>query len=302
MNCTVRLVCVCLLSAGAFSLSAQDEGAIVKRERIDKNKNIFLNVGGSETLGKNIGDYSTGFIVEAGFLKRLNRVLSVGPSISYQSFSYDPEVTTAKGGGAYIGTGDPNDWATKYALPNLSYDYGYVLSLEGGDLSLTSLAVNLKLNFIPVKDNTVVSLYGFVKPFVSISSRKEVRGSDARYTYGIYEDDNNTTTTADDYLYAGDDTWYPDNVTSKWGPEGYDALKKETKVTGGVFIGPGVEFLPGKSFSFFLQAAFGYTFPVSYVSTESYAKTVNAYVDEKFPMVNKGFSSVNVQIGASYNF
>jgi len=304
MNHKARLVCACLFSAGAFSLSAQDEGAIVKRERIDKNKNIFLNIGGSQTLGKNIGDYSTGFIAEVGFLKRLNRVLSIGPSVMYQSFKYDPEVTSVKNGNAYIGTGDPNDWRTKYAFPALSYDYGYVLDLTGGDLSLTSLAVNVKLNFVPIKDNTVISVYGFVKPFVSVSSRKEVHGSDTRYTYETFEDDNNTASTQDDILYydQGDDTWYPDGFTSKWGPESYNALKSETKVTGGVLIGPGIELMPAKSFSFFLQAAFGYTFPVSYVSTQSYDKTVTAYTNEKFPMVNKGFPSVSVQLGASYNF
>jgi len=304
MKNTLSLVCTCLMMVCVLSLSAQDEGAIVKRERIDKNKGIFLNFGPSFTLGKNIGDYSTGFNIELGFLKRLNRVLSVGPSVSYQSFMYDPEVTTAKSGDAYIGTGDPNGWRTKYAFPSLSYDYGYVLNLEGGDLSLTSLAVNIKLNFIPVKDNTKVSAYGFVKPFVSISSRKAVNGSDARYTYETFEDDNNTATTQDDILYydQGDNTWYPDGYTGKWGPESYDALKSETKVTGGVFIGPGVEVMPTKSFSFFLQAAFGYTFPVSFISTQSYDKTVTAYSNEKFPMVNKGFPSINVQLGASYNF
>ncbi|SHG51561.1 hypothetical protein SAMN04488109_0616 [Chryseolinea serpens] len=304
MNHASRFVCTCLLAGCALSLSAQDEGAIVKRERIDKSKGIFLNFGPSFTLGKNIGDYSTGFNVELGFLKRLNRVLSVGPSVSYQSFMYDPEVTTAKSGDAYIGNGDPNGWRTKYAFPSLSYDYGYVLNLEGGDLSLTSLSVNVKLNFIPVKDNTKISAYGFVKPFVSISSRKAVHGSDKRYTYEIYEDNQNTASTADDILYynLGDNTWYPDGYNSKWGPENYDALKSETKVTGGVFIGPGIEVMPTKSFSFFLQAAFGYTFPVSFVSTQSYAKTTTAYGDEKFPMVNKGFPSINVQLGASYNF
>ena len=73
------------------SLLAQDEGAIEKRERIARNKGVFLNLGPSFTLGKNIGDYSTGFNFEAGYLKRVNRVLSVGPSISYMSFKYDPE-------------------------------------------------------------------------------------------------------------------------------------------------------------------------------------------------------------------
>lgn len=307
MNHALRLVCTCLLAGCALSLSAQDEGAIVKRERIDKSKGLFLGIGPSFTFGKNIGDYSVGYNIELGFLKRLNRVLSIGPSVSYQSFKYDPSVTNPKditGDALYKGSGDPNDWRTKYAFPSLTYGYGYLLNLEGGDLSLGSLAVNIKLNFIPVKDNTKVSVYGFVKPFVSIASRKAVHGSDARYTYETFEDDNNTATTADDILYynQGDDTYYPDGFTSKWGPENYDALKSETKVTGGVFLGPGVEVMPTKSFSFFLQAAIGYTFPVSYVSTQAYNKTVTDYAKDEFPIVNKGFPSLNIQVGASYNF
>ncbi|MBL0743564.1 hypothetical protein [Chryseolinea lacunae] len=304
MKYSTRLVCAIFLVMTGFSVMAQDEGAIVKRERIDKSKGIFLGLGPSFTFGKNIGDYKNGINAEIGFLKRLNRIFSVGPSVSYVNFKYDPEVTSLKSGNAYIGSGDPNDWRTKYGLPSLNYQYGYVLNLEGGDLSLISLAVNLKLNFIPVKDDTKFSVYGFAKPFISIASRKEVKGSDARYTYETYEDTGGTQSTADDYLYYNqdDDTWYPDGYESNWGPSDYEALKSETKVTGGIFIGPGIEIMPAKSFSFYLQAALGYTFPVSYVSTAAYDKTVTSYVNEKFPMVTKGFPSVNVQVGASYNF
>ena len=87
-------------------LRAQDEGTIVKRERIERSSNIFVSGGPSFTLGKNIGDYSTGFSIDAGYQKRLNRVLSIGPSFSYLSFKYDPEVTNINGS-AYLGVGDP---------------------------------------------------------------------------------------------------------------------------------------------------------------------------------------------------
>ncbi|HEY9044925.1 MAG TPA: hypothetical protein VIN08_03480 [Ohtaekwangia sp.] len=296
---TLAGLCLAFLTA-----SAQDEGTIVKKERIDKSKGIFLGIGPSFTFGKNIGDYKTGFNAELGFMKRVNRVLSIGPSISYVSFQYDPEVTTAKSGNAYVGTGDPNDWATKYDFSNLSYYYGYVLELEGGDLSLTSLAVNIKLNLVPVKDNSIFSAYVFAKPFVTVAERKEVSGSGERYTYEIYEDDNNTATTNDDILHYNLDNGqlYADGYKETWGADTYDALKKDTQVTGGIFIGPGVEFMPAKKFSFYLQAAIGYTFPVTFVSTESYEKTIDSYVNEKFPMVKKGFPSLNIQVGASFNF
>lgn len=285
------------------ALSAQDEGVITKRERIERDNSIFLNFGPSFTLGKNIGDYSVGFSVEAGFQKRLNRILSIGPSISYMSFEYDPEVTNVNRS-AYVGTGDPNNWKTKYGFQSLSYDYGYLLTLSGGNLSLTSLVLNLKLDFIPIKDNSKISIYGFAKPFVSVASRGEVTGSDVRYTYEIYEDDNNTVDENDDLLHYNldDGEFYEDGFTSKWGPDQYEALKSKTAITGGIFVGPGIELFPAKPFSFFLQAAFGYTFPVSYVSTESYDTTIESYVDENFPMTKKGFPSVNIQFGGSFNF
>ena len=298
-----------LLMACSFLVTAQDEGTIVKRERIDKSSNIFISGGPSFTLGKNIGDYSTGFSVEVGYQKRLNRVLSIGPSVSYLSFKYDPEVTNINGS-AYLGIGDPVGWGTKYDLPDLEYDYGYVLSLEGGDLNLISHALNLKLNFVPIKDNTKVSVYGFAKPFISYAMRGAVNGEDFRYTYGIYEDINGTITpTTDDVLYLGDEEWYPDliyndvsNKNNEWGPAEFEALEESNEITGGIFIGPGIEIMPTKSLSIFLQAAFGYTFPVTYISTEAYEPTIEDYVKDEFPMVKKGFPSVNIQFGLSFNF
>jgi hypothetical protein len=292
----------CLLLS-VYALMAQEEGVIKKRERIDRSKGLFIGLGPSFTLGKNIGDYSVGFNVEAGFQKRLNRVLSIGPSVSFLQFNYDPEITTEKGG-AYVGSGDPNGWRTKYNLPNLTYDYGYVLNLEGGDLSLISLALNLKFNFVPIRDNSIISVYGFAKPFVTLVSRKEVNGSDVRYTYETFEDDQGTATEDDDFLYynQGDDTWYEDGYTSTWGPDDYEALKSDTEITGGIFIGPGIEIMPAKAVSFYAQAAFGYTFPLTYVSTQSYEPSIASYVDDEFPMTKKGFPSVNLQFGVSFNF
>jgi hypothetical protein len=296
-----------IITAFAFLIStplfAQDEGTIEKRERITKSSGLFLNFGPSFTLGKNIGDYSTGFSFEGGFMKRVNRVLSIGPSLSYLSFKYDPEATTANGGGAYVDFGDPNDWATKYDIPGLEYDYGYVLTLEGGDITVTSLAFNIKLNLIPVRDESKFSIYVFAKPFIASATRTEVSGSDERYTYEIYEDDNGTATINDDYLYAGDEgEYYSDGTTSTWGADSYEALAEETSFTGGIFLGPGIEISPAKSVSVFAQASFGYTLPISMVSTKSYEPTVDSYIDEEFPMVKKGFPSVNLQLGVSFNF
>lgn len=273
------------LSVSVFAF-AQDEGAIVKKDRIDFNKGIFLSVGPSFTLDKDIGDYSIGFNVEAGFLKRVNRVLSIGPSISLIRFNYDADETEKSLGDAYVGyIDDPN---------NPNYWEGYVITLEGGDITLTSLALNLKLNFVPIRDNTVVSVYGFIKPFVSMASRSEVNGESYYYT----------TTDPD-----GLNDWVqvtPDDEPITWGPDDYEALESESKVTGGVFLGPGLEFIPAKRVSISLQVSFGYTFPISFISTkqykDKYENSLEAYFHDEFPIVKKGFPSVNAQLGISINF
>jgi hypothetical protein len=299
-----KIICLSALVLTLISpLCAQDEGTIEKRERIARDHNLFFDFGPSLTLGKNIGDYSAGFSFELGYLKRLNRVLSIGPSISYVSFEYDPAVTSEQGGDLYIGVGDPNGWNAKYGL-NEQFTYGYLLELEGGDVSITSVAFNVKLNLVPVKDNSKLSVYAFAKPFVAVASRTEVRGSDTQYFYEAFEDDNGTPDYGDDdllYYNLGDEEIYA-HGTSEWGPESYEALKSGSEVTGGIFIGPGVELFPARKFSAFLQASFGYTAPITFVSTSSYDNTIEDYIDKEFPMVKRGFPSVNIQFGASFNF
>lgn len=292
-----------------FSVHAQDEGTIVKRERIERSQNLFLSVGPSFTFGENIGDYSTGVNIELGYMKRVNRVLSVGPSFSFIQFAYDPAKTKAEtAADLYVGQSDDvADWHARYdglGLPaNQSWQVGRLLQLEGGDISLYSLVLNLKANFVPITDRRKFSVYAFAKPFVSLSKREAVSGTGTLYVYEAYEDEGEEIL----YYDTDDDTWYeaPSSVAvDKWGPsDQFPALKEETKVTGGIFIGPGLEFMPAKKISFYMQAAIGYTFPISYVSTESYPKTIkDAYFNDEFPIVEKGFPSLNLQFGVSYNF
>ena len=88
-----RIVCFGFLLLSAYAVTAQDEGVITKRERIDRSKSIFIGRGGSFTLGENIGDYSVGFNIEAGFVKRMNRVSFDWTFDFISEFDYDPEAT-----------------------------------------------------------------------------------------------------------------------------------------------------------------------------------------------------------------
>jgi hypothetical protein len=289
-----RIVCFGFLLLNTYAITAQDEGVITKRERIDRSKSIFIGFGPSFTLGENIGDYSVGFNIEAGFVKRMNRVFSIGPSLSYLSFKYDPEETGFNNvfiGGPYQDT------------QGNQYHEGLYFDLQGGTLSLISLALNLKLNFIPVKDDTKISVYGFAKPFLTSATREAVTGEGTYLiNYGDIESEADWDYVEDFDWSAGADDFY--------GYQPSDDLGKQTQITGGIFIGPGIEFFPAGKVSGFFQASIGYTFPVSYISTKAYENSENYGNDldvfleqiEDYPLTEEGFPSVNLQFGVSYNF
>lgn len=287
----------------SLALQAQDEGTIVKRDRIARDKNIFLGLGPSFTLGKNIGDYSAGFSLELGFTKRVNRIFSVGPSLSFVQFDYDPAVTEVGNKNTFIGGPYLDQSVGAYYYEGLYFD------LKGGDISLISLTANLKLNAVPIKDNTKFSFYVFAKPFIAYSMRSEVTGTAYYLTnYGDIEDSDEWADGIEDVF-----EW---KAGSPYVKQTYDVdvsqdMKEENKVTGGIFIGPGIELFPAKPFTAFFQVAVGYTLPITYVSTEYYNKEgsqndlstmVTSGDIEKYPMLKKGFPSIGVQFGVSYNF
>ncbi len=244
---------------------AQDEGAVVKKERIQLDKGIFLGGGVSIAAGSNLGDYSSGINFEGGYMVRLNRVVSVGGSVSYLRFNYDASVLKN-------GVTSP-DWY--YDTQTASSNDGYYLTLTGGDVSIISLAANFKFNFVPVKDNSVVSVYGFAKPFIGSASLSGVSG------LAEYHDTNGN----------------PDPTLNRTG-----SFASKSSITGGIYLGPGVEINPAKSISFFAQASFGYTFPIDIVSTRSYGNDYNTdLANPDFPTKSLGFTSINFAAGISFN-
>ena len=261
---------------GAFALLssivfAQIETQAVAQDRLKYDKFIYIGGGGSFPFGSNIGDYSIGANLQAGFGKRLNKVISIGGGIEFTAFLYDPEVSSNPEQGNDIFFND-------------TFDEAYVVTLEGGDLSLISLSFDLKFNLIPVYDNTKISVYGFARPFLTFATKTEVSGAADYYIYN----------------YDVEDWEYIDFV--EWGADDYPVLAEESTVTGGIFIGPGIEFLPSKKVSIYAQASFGYTFPIPFVSTSAYPPSFDGYFDENFPIVKEGFPSLNIQLGVNINF
>jgi len=280
MKKTILFLTIFSVASYAFG---QDEGNVVVKERFERDKSIFLSLGPAFTLGKNLGDYSTGFNVELGYLKRINRVLSVGPSVSYLSFAYDASKTQKN----------------YYDQPD---DVAIELSFSGGNVSLLSLGANIKLNFVPVSDNTVFSVYGIATPFVAMATKSEMTGTAFLYQdngSGVYNKPKQPISSV---------AFSKDNVPG---------FKKDTNITGGVTIGLGFEVHPAQKVSFFGQVGFSYTLPVNYIATSSFVTNSLQYQDangkiyydeatsldqETFPIVKKGFSAANLKIGIAYNF
>lgn len=287
-----------LIICSSLTVAAQDEGVINKRERIGRDAGIFLSFGPSFTFGKNIGDYSTGFNMEGGFLKRLNRVVSIGPSVSYLSFKYDPEKT-----------GYNNIFASEEFYDSefqTNYFNAILIDFNGGDMTLVSAACNLKFNIIPITDNTKFSVYGFAKPFITFANRKAVKG--VATIFSVYDEDYDDFYSEEEIIngasFATEVPWEANDPTwADYGINISEALEKDSRVTGGIFVGPGVEFMPAGKVTVFAQAAFGYTFPVSFVSTDSYYEEGSFdELTEEYPIEKEGFPSLNVQVGLSFNF
>lgn len=264
-----------------ITTQAQNEGSAVAMDRFERNNSLFLSAGPAFTLGKNLGDYSNGFSLEVGYLKRINRLLSIGPAISYNKFKYDKNKTHPY-----------------YYDPETFTEYN--VKLRDGDVNLVSLGLTLKLNFIPVSDNSKFSFYGLTTPFVCNAIRKEMssHGEIAVYNGEGYE-------------------FYEFELKA----DQFDGFKKKSNITGGIHAGFGLEFLPAKPVSFFAQATFSYTMPIHFVSSQEYTEkaynngeyetaqngdiyyeTTNTIGKDEYPNVKKGFSAVNIRLGVTFNF
>lgn len=267
----------------SFVAQAQDEGTVEVKDRFERDKTIYFSIGPAFTLGKNLDEYGIGANIDVGYLKRMNQFLSLGPSLSYLSFAYD----------------DTKGYPYFYSLAEF---YSYITRTTGGNLNLLSAGVNLKLNFLPVNDNTIFSAYATVNPFVSYVNRGDVTVSSDLY----YDGGSGYTDVYDGTLTS---------TSSK-----YPALASDSKITGGVHLGVGIEFHPAKKISFFAQATYNYVLPITYVSTQSflypkdilpysldaannvyYEASENLFLDE-FPVVKKSLNALSISVGMAFNF
>lgn len=288
------------------STVAQDEGLAVAKARFDRPNSVTIGAGISRVFNKNVGDYSNGTNAEISFLRRLNKLVAIGGFISTSSFKYDPKKTPSSPSEKDLYKGFDTDLRVQstgnttyrdlYTIPdNYDFPHGFQLSLQGGDVSLTTVGANIKLNLIPVSDKLPVSVYVLARPFAAAAKRADVTGSGKMFLYEATVQNNQ-------FVITNDQKWYPTNYSEEWGPEGYSSLKSQTTITGGLHIGPGIELMPSGPVSFYIQALLGYTLPCTFVSTGSYPLTTGSYINANFPIVEKGFPVLNIQAGLSFNF
>jgi len=260
---------------------AQDEGTITKKVRVTRGKSAYFFAGPSYRFGSNDGDYSGGLNLEAGYLVRLNRIVSVGPSLSFSKFSYDESISDSFGDEDATG----NNIFTDAYVVNIVY-------MEGGDLTHFSAGFDVKIDFIPMADDRKFNVYGLVKPFVLLSSRADVSATVEPWQMPVLGDPPS------EYYYTGPPDDFLDSET-----DGYSRWGAEKEFSGGLNLGVGGEYSLPSGLSFLAQASFRMTLPITYVNTSAFDPSIaTGYYHPDYPFVKEGFTTLNISLGVSYRF
>ena len=265
---------------------SQDEGVIIKKGQVAKGKIFYFNGGPSFRFGNNKSDYSGGLNLEVGFLKPVGRVLSIGPSISFSKFNYDESIS--------------NSFSESDADGNnvfIDFYDARVVYMEGGDLKFFSIGFNLKVNFIPISESTNFSVYGIVKPFVLLSKRTEISATSKPYSILSSPGEPDYPGDPATWIYNG-----PDDLLS---PEtaGYERWANDTEFSGGINTGIGAEYTLSAGVTFFLQGTLVLTLPITHINTSEFPNSISGGYDHlDYPLVKKGFTSLNISVGAAYRF
>lgn len=267
---------------------SQDEGTIVKKERIVKGKSIYLLAGPSFRFN-NKSDYSGGLNLEAGFLKRLNRITSVGGSLNFSKFSFDQPLS--------------NSFENEKAIGNNAFleDGGYevyVVRMSGGNLNFISVGLDIKFEFIPFSESRKLSAFGLIKPFMLISTRSDISAStEIRYPdivpYKLpYNSDPNNN-------WSGGDP-FEDISSNSPGREQWAAA---TEFSGGLGVGVGLDYSVKSNLKIFMQSIVKFSLPITHIKTGAFpGSREDGYYNPDYPLVKEGFSTLNISLGVSYYF
>lgn len=261
---------------------SQDEGTHIKKERITNGECFYL-LGGSSFRFNNKSDYSGGLNLEAGFLKRLNRITSVGASITFSKFSFDQSLSNS--------FGNPDAIGNNIFQEDGGYEV-YVVFMDGGNLNLFSGGFDLKFEFIPFNEERKFSAFGLIKPFFLVSKRSDVSASTELWFA-------NTIPFDDPANWSGGDPY--ENLSSE--TPGLERWAADTEFCGGVGLGMGLDYSLKSNIKIFIQSTVKFTLPITYIKTNEFPPSRNdGYYHPDYPFVKEGFSTINLSIGVSYYF
>lgn len=267
-----------IFSSPVFS---QEEGTLTKKARVTKGKSFYFMAGPSFQVGKNKGDYSGGLNLETGFLMRLNRILSIGPSISFTKFDYDESISDSFGDEDAEGN---NIFIDAYEIK--------IVYMEGGDLKFFSLGFDVKVDFIPGAENKRFIAYGFTKPFLLLSSRSEVSATVEPWYMDALGDPQSL------WYYTGP----PDEFLNS-DSDGLERWGADTEFSGGLNIGIGAEYALPSGVAFFLNTTIGLMLPITYINTSEFEQSIlTGYYHPDYPFVKKGLTTFNILAGVAYRF
>lgn len=267
---------------------AQEEGTLTKKERIINGKSIYLLAGPSFRFN-NKSDYSGGLNLEAGFLKRLNRITSVGGSLTFSKFNFDQSLSNSFENSDAIGN--------NVFLEDGGYET-YVVYMEGGNLNLFSVGLDFKIEFIPFSEDRKFSAFGLIKPFFLVSGRSAVSASTeiwypdvVPYKLPMDSDPNNNWSGGDPYEKLSSET------------PGLERWAADTEFSGGVGLGVGLDYSLKSNIKIFMQSTIKFTLPITHIKTNAFLPSRNdGYYHPDYPFVKEGFSTINLAIGVSYYF
>lgn len=221
--------------------------------------------------------------METGYLFRMNRMVSIGPSLFFSMFKYDDEIS--------------DSFRNSDATGNNIFieDGGYevkIVNMEGGDLTQIAAGLDVKIDFIPMADSRRFNVFGLVRPFLLVASRTAVSATVETWYKNVPEDPPSEW----DYGGGPDELLNSDtDGLSRWGAD--------TQFSGGLNLGVGVEYSLPSGLSFLVQGAFRVTLPITYIDTSAFEPSIlTGYYHPDYPFVKKGFTTFNVSIGAVYRF
>ncbi|QOI97697.1 MAG: hypothetical protein HRU69_09410 [Flammeovirgaceae bacterium] len=248
------------------TVSAQDAGPAEIQQRFERMHFSSFSIG---MVKGSTGDYGKGWQAEIGYGKRLNKLITLGASLTYQSLG-----NTYNGYDYYVSESDePSAFPPGSTTDGEPYDESIEVGIDGGTFSSFSFSGIIRMNLTPYSDNSKIVVFGFIKPSVGIGFLSAMT-KEARLVV--------------DFEYVN--TTYVDREST-------------SSFVAGVSVGPGMEFIPSKNLSVTAHVCFNSQFGDKIVLDKSAFRPSTATITNvDFPVTSGALVSLSFTLGLQYNF